>query len=106
MEFILSKSTNTNKKYMVKFVNPNTKRNNTIHFGQAGADDYTITKNPIQKDRYILRHSGMGENWESGIYTRGFWSRWLLWNKPNIISSIRDIEKQFKIKIDNKIANN
>ena len=102
----LYKSIKPDKKIMIKFINPNTKRENTIHFGQAGADDYTITKNPIQKDRYILRHSGMGEDWEkSGIYSAGFWSRYLLWNKPSIIESIKDIENKFKIKINNYIDN-
>ena len=104
MQFTLLKSNKPDKKYMVSFINPETKRNNTIHFGAKNMDDYTLTNDINQKNRYIRRHSYQNEDWsKNGIYTRGFWSRYLLWNKPSIMESIRDIEKQFKIKINNKI---
>jgi len=102
--FFLFTSDNPKKKYMVKYINPTTDNINTIHFGAAGMDDYTITKDLNQKNRYIKRHSGMGENWtKSGIYTAGFWSRYLLWNLPTLQASIKDIESKFNIKIYNKI---
>ena len=102
--FNLSKSTNQKKKYMVSFTNPETKRKNIINFGAKTYDDFTLTNNINQKNRYIQRHSGMGENWtKTGIYTAGFWSRWLLWNTKTIIDSIKDIEKRFNIKINNNI---
>ena len=34
----------------------------TIHFGQAGASDYTKHKDPGRKERYIERHQKR-ENW-------------------------------------------
>jgi hypothetical protein len=38
------------------------------------------------------------ENWlKSGIDTAGFWSRWLLWNKPTIKESYMDIKKRFNL---------
>lgn len=102
--FNLSKSNKPNKKkYMVSFVNPETKRNNIIHFGAKNMDDFTLTNDINQKNRYIRRHEAR-EDWTyTGRFKPGFWSRWLLWNKPTILSSIKDIEKQFKIKINNKI---
>ncbi len=51
-EYHLYKSSNPKKKFMVKFLNQTTNKVNTIHFGQAGADDYTITNNDAQKVRY------------------------------------------------------
>ena len=90
----LSKSTRDKKKYMVKV------ENKIIHFGQAGASDYTEHKDPERKQRYLSRHRNR-ENWaKSGINTAGFWSRWLLWSEPTIAASIKKIEKKFNVKIN------
>ena len=92
MDIYLKPSTRSNKKYMV------TIDNKTIHFGEAGASDYTIHKDNERKERYIARHKAR-EDWND-IMTAGYWSRWLLWNKPTIEESIRDInKKQNKIKV-------
>ena len=102
-QFFLFNSNKPSKKYMVKYVNPKTGNINTIHFGSAGMDDYTITKNLNQKNRYIKRHQSR-EDWTiNGIYTPGYWAYWILWNKPTIIESIKDTEKRFDITIYNKI---
>lgn len=72
----------------------------TVHFGQFGASDFTKHKNEERKQRYIDRHRD-NENWaKSGITTAGFWSRWLLWNKPTIQASKSDIQSRFSIKIN------
>jgi hypothetical protein len=71
----------------------------TIHFGSKGMSDYTLNKDPQRKHLYMKRHR-LRENWsKSGIKTAGFWSRWLLWNKPTLDESIRDIEKRFHVII-------
>ena len=80
-----------------------TSSNKKIYFGQAGYNDYTIYYKNEGKDiadkkkkAYIARHSKMGEDWgKSGIDTAGFWSRFLLWNKPTIKESYNDIKKRF-----------
>lgn len=69
----------------------------TIKFGAKGYSDYTKHKDKDRRDRYILRHKAR-ENWKD-YRTAGFWSRWILWNKPTIEQSIRDIKKRFKINI-------
>jgi len=93
MEITLSRSTKPEKKYMVKV------DGRTIHFGQAGASDYTINKDIKRKDLYIDRHQPR-EDWsKSGIKTAGFYSRWLLWNKPTLSASIKDLENRFNVKI-------
>jgi hypothetical protein len=71
-----------------------TKSEKKIYFGQAGASDFTLHKDETRKQRYIKRHKN--EDWsKSGIDTAGFWSRWLLWNKPSIKESYEDIKKRF-----------
>jgi len=91
----LSKSTRNGKKFMVKV------EDKIVHFGQAGASDYTEHKDKERKERYLARHRNR-ENWaKSGINTAGFWSRWLLWSEPTIEASIKKIEKKFNVKINN-----
>ena len=95
MDITLKKSTRPKKKFMVKV------ENKTIHFGQKGASDFTINKDPERKKRYIDRHSSSGkEDWtKSGIKTAGFWSKHLLWNKDTLTASIKDTEKNFNVDI-------
>ena len=73
--------------------------NKQLHFGDSRYQDYTTHNDDIRKERYIKRHK-KNENWEkSGINTGGFWSRWLLWNKPTIEESIDDIKNRFGITV-------
>ena len=70
-----------------------------IYFGANGYSDYTKHKDKERLERYIGRHKH-NENWgKDGIKTAGFWSRWLLWNKPTIKKSVKDVERRFNIKI-------
>ena len=86
------KSDKPDKKYYII-----TDKNKKVYFGAAGMSDYTHHKDDERKLRYIKRHSS-NENWsKSGIDTAGFWSRWLLWNKPSIRASYNDIKSRFKL---------
>jgi hypothetical protein len=72
-------------------------REKTIRIGARGMDDFTKTRDEEQKQRYISRHKAR-EDWsQSGILSSGFWSRWLLWNKPTLSASIADVKKTFNI---------
>ena len=98
-EFYLEKSNLPTKKWMASYINPKSGRVKTIQFGAAGMTDFILSKGDKErKERYIKRHSGMGEDWNDPL-TAGFWSRWLLWNKPTLKASIKDMEKRFDIKI-------
>ena len=95
---VMKRSNKSDKKYMVIITDSKGKKK-TTHFGAKGYSDYTKHKDSDRKDRYISRHKAK-ENWnKSGINTAGFWSRWILWNKPGLKTSIKDTEKRFKIKI-------
>lgn len=91
MKVKLIKSPNPEKKYRVIF--PNGKK---VDFGGAGYSDYTIHKDPKRMKRYLTRHGGMGETWtKNGMYTAGFWSRWLLWSKPSMREAKRLLSSRF-----------
>jgi len=88
----LYKSSKTNKKYLI--ITPDGKN---INFGDNRYFDYTQHKDPSRKQLYLNRHKKR-ENW-TNPNTAGFWSRWLLWNKPDIRESIKDIQEKFNIYI-------
>lgn len=92
--YCLSKSPRSEKKWRITL--PSGKN---IDFGAKGYSDYTIHKDKERYERYKKRHRKR-ENWrKSGLDTAGFWARWILWNKPGFIDSIKDTEKRFNIKI-------
>ncbi len=94
IEVKLTKATNPAKKYKVIVEKDGKKK--TIQFGQKGASDYTKNGDKERRERYDKRHKKR-EDWSiTGIDTAGFWSKNLLWNKPTISGSIKDIEKRFK----------
>ena len=66
----------------------------TIPFGAKGFSDMTQHKNEARKNKYIDRHKKR-ENWNDPR-TAGFYSRWLIWNKPTLSESIKDTNKRFK----------
>jgi hypothetical protein len=87
----LKKSNKKDKKWMV-YVD-----GKTIHFGAAKMSDYTKHHDYDRMKRYEIRHRKR-ENWKkSGIKTAGFWSKWILWNKPSFLGSKKDAAKRFNI---------
>ena len=87
----ITKSTRSDKKYMATFINNG--RTKVIHFGASGMSDYTKHKDDDRKKRYINRHKKR-ENWNNPM-TAGALSRWILWNKKTLQSSINDYKKRF-----------
>lgn len=66
-----------------------------VHFGQKGAEQYPVHKDPERKRRYLERHSrphpdGSPREFWDDPYTAGFWSRWVLWNKLSIPASLKE----------------
>ena len=89
MQIIISPSDKANNKFQARINNKK-----SIHFGQAGASDFTIHKDPMRKNRYLDRHS-KNEDWNNPL-TAGFYARNLLWNKSTLAESIRDTNRIFK----------
>ena len=72
-------------------------RTKTISFGQAGADDYTKTKDKAQRKRYLDRHRDR-ENW-SVPDTAGSLSKHILWgSSTSRRENIRMFKKKFNLK--------
>jgi len=90
MEATITLSNNRKKRYTV------TINNKKIHFGDTRFMNYTMTHDEGKKKRYLALRNR--ENWEDPN-TAGFWSRWLLWNKPSIKESAKYIEEQFNIPV-------
>lgn len=67
----------------------------TIRFGAKGMSDFTKNKDEERKQRYLDRHKAR-EDWTNPL-TAGFWSRWLLWNKPTITASLADLRQRFDL---------
>lgn len=71
-------------------------RTRTIHFGQKKADDYTITKDKDQRERYLTRHKAR-EDWNKPD-SAGALSKWILWgNSTNIHTNIAEFKKKFNL---------
>lgn len=87
------KSNKPEKKYMAIFMVDNKEK--VVHFGSAGMSDYTIHKDDERKARYISRHQ-KNEDWNNPL-TAGSLSRWILWNKTTLQSSINDFKRRFGV---------
>jgi len=84
-------------KYVVSLLNEDTGRINNIKFGAFGMNDYTLTGDDSAKKNYIARHFTR-EDWnKSGVLTKGFWSKWILWTKPTINDSLSNVIKLFNL---------
>ena len=91
MDIVISKSEKADKKMKVVI-----NGRKTIHFGQAGASDFTIHNDKDRKRLYIARHKKNENFGISGVDTAGFWSKNLLWNKDTLKGSVDDINKKYK----------
>mgnify|MGYP003113444603 CR=1 FL=1 len=91
---VIKKSNKSGKKMMAIFTMDNG-RNRTTHFGAAGMDDYTKTRDKDQKSRYLKRHR-RNENWNNPT-SAGALSRWILWNKETKQASISDYKRRFNL---------
>ena len=68
-----------------------------VDFGAKGYSDFTKHKEEARKQLYIQRHAAREDWTKSGILTPGFWSRWVLWNKPTIEGSLADTKRRFDL---------
>ena len=90
---VVKKSDKTNKKLMAIFTKDNG-RTKTVHFGQAGADDYTIKKDKEQRKRYRDRH-------QKDLNTKdpmkaGYLSYFILWGESTSrAENIKAYKKRF-----------
>lgn len=96
MRLEIKPSTNPKKKLMAIFYE-NDKKVKTTHFGQRGADDYTITRNKEQRERYRARHK---KDLKTGDFKKaGFLSYYILWgDSTSRRTNIASYKKRFNLK--------
>jgi hypothetical protein len=66
-----------------------------VSFGAAGYSDFTKHRDVARRTRYRIRHK------HDKIYDvtkPGFWSWWILWNKPTLRASLAYTRRKFKLK--------
>lgn len=92
----ITKSDRAGKKMKAVFTKDNG-RTKTTYFGQAGADDYTKTKDKDQRKRYRTRHK---KDLQTGDYTRaGYLSYYILWGESGALrDNIRSYKSRFSLK--------
>ena len=93
MKLISMKPANNNIHKYVVVVEKDDGSRRTIRFGAAGMSDFTKHRDEARKQRYLDRHRAR-EDWNDPL-TAGFWSRWILWNKPTIRESLEDVRQRF-----------
>ena len=88
--------TNDTHKYKAIFQNPETGRTKTTKFGYHGMDDFTLTHDREQRDRYRARHA---KDLQTGDPSRaGFLSYYLLWgNSTSISENLRHFRNRFNV---------
>lgn len=97
LKIFLKPAINKKSKFSAKILfNDGSKK--TVNFGQFGASDYTQHKDEDRKIRYLSRHAPR-ENW-TDITKAGTFSRFILWNKPTLVASIRDFSRRFNVEIN------
>ena len=67
-----------------------------IHFGARDYEDFTTHGDDRRKANYLARHRN--ENWADEDTAR-FWARWILWNKPTMAESTRDVNGRFNLNV-------
>lgn len=104
----IERSPKETKKFRATILSHATEKTRVIDFGQRGASDYTKHHDFERMVRYLTRHHAVfrssnldkvrssRERWGiDGIYTAGFWSRWLLWSAPSLLGAKRKIRANF-----------
>lgn len=95
MKMVIKKSDKPGKKLMAVFTKDNG-RTKTTHFGAAGMDDYTITKDKERRRLYRQRHK---KDLKTNDPTRaGHLSYFILWgDSTSRQENIKNYKKRFNL---------
>ena len=96
MEVQIKPSKAKGKRFVAIFFE-NGKKVKTTNFGSSAAENYTMHGDEKRKELYLKRHKKR-ENWDD-YKSAGSLSRYILWNKKTLKSSISDYLKKFKLKL-------
>ena len=95
VKVVITKSTVKGKKYTAIFYDKD-KKIKTTHFGQYGADDYTLSRDKEQRTRYRNRHE---KDLKTRDYKRaGFLSYYILWgDSTSMKQNIKSYKSRFNL---------
>jgi len=93
MKLVISNSTKKDKKLMAEFFDGD-KKVKTTHFGYKNMDDFTLTGDKKQRERYRTRHK---KDLDTKDPTRaGYLSYYILWgDSTSRDKNIQDYKKKF-----------
>jgi hypothetical protein len=80
----ITRSDKPDKKLKAVFKDHTTGRTRTTHFGAAGMDDYTKTKNVEQRTRYRQRHA---KDLKGDPTRAGYLSYYILWGDSTSLAA-------------------
>jgi hypothetical protein len=89
----LSKSNRKGKRFTVIY------DGKTIHFGSDVGKTFIDHGDALVKENWIKRHKKANGDKFNDFTTAMAWSNWLLWNKPTLKQSIKDIADRFGILV-------
>lgn len=94
----ITKSKRADKRFVAVFRSDDGTKIKTTHFGLKNPKNGTFIdhQNNKLKENYLKRHK-KNENWKDPM-SAGALSRWVLWNKSSLNSSIEDYKSKFKLK--------
>ena len=87
-QVVITKSAKYDKRLKADF------GNKTVHFGAKGGSTFVDHKDPKTKANWEARHK-VRENWKD-YDSAGALSKHVLWNKPTLTASIRDLNARQK----------
>jgi len=94
---VIEKGTAKNKKLKAIFYDDKGKKIKTTQFGDNRYEDYTLSKDKKQRDKYRNRHK---KDLEKGDYkSAGYLSYYILWgDSTSRNTNIKKYKKMFKLK--------
>ena len=95
MNLYITKSKRKNKKYDLL----DTDKKYLLSFGDSRYQDYTMHKNDDRKKTTIYPGTEKKITRKKNIRSAAFMSAHLLWGKPTLQASIRDVNKRFNINV-------
>ena len=96
VKMVIEKGTGKNKKWKAIFYDDEGKKIKTTQFGDSRYEDYTISKDKKQREKYRSRHKGTLE--KTDYMSPSHLSFYILWGaSTNRNTNIKKYKKMFKL---------
>lgn len=100
---IIEDSRAKGKRYRATFLDAEGEKLKTVNFGAATMDSYPIHRDDARRQRFRDRFGKLIRENVSDITRPITLANQVLWNRPTVAASLRDVSKRYKIKVkDNR----